>query len=266
MQLDSVKLIYFSPTGSTRRVLRSIAAGIQAAQVDEIDLTPPDAASRTYAELGNELTVIGMPVYAGRLPKEAAARLRRLRGNGTLAVLVVVYGNRKFDDALVEMQDLVEETGFLSVAGAAFIGEHSYTSEEKPLSVGRPDTDDLAKAAKFGENVRAKLEHISSLEGLSPLVVPGNRPYKELKNFSDIVPETDDMLCTLCEECMKACPTAAITINDYVETDAEKCIVCCACVKVCPTEARVMRNERILKTADWLYENYSEPKDPEVFL
>jgi len=180
--------------------------------------------------------------------------------------LVVVYGNRKFEDALVELQDLAAEAGFVPVAGAAFIGEHSYTSVEKPLSVGRPDSDDLAQATKFGKNLRTKLKPINSPDELPPLQVPGDRPYKDLKGDNDITPDTDEMLCTLCEECMRACPTGAITINDYVETDAAKCIVCCACIKVCPTEARVMRNERILKTADWLYENYSEPKDPEVFL
>jgi len=266
MQVNSVKLVYFSPTGTTRSVLRSMAAGIQVDQVDVIDLTPPDADTRMFEELGSELAVIGMPVYAGRLPKGAVARLRRLRGNGTPAVLVVVYGNRKFEDALVELSDLASEAGFVPVAGAAFIGEHSYTSTEKPLSVGRPDKNDLALAAQFGGKVRTKLEPISSLDDLPPLQVPGNRPYKELKDFGNIAPDTDNMLCTLCEECMRACPTGALTINDYVETDAAKCIVCCACVKVCPTEARIMRDERILKTADWLYENYSEPKDPEVFL
>ena len=266
MQVDSVKLVYFSPTGTTRSVLQSIAAGIQGNQVEEINLTPPSVDTRSIVKLDSELTVIGMPVYAGRLPKEAVARLRLLRGNETPAVLVVVYGNRKFEDALVELSDLASEVGFVPVAGAAFIGEHSYTSVERPLSVGRPDADDLAQASQFGKKVRAKLENISSLNDLPPLLVPGNRPYKELKDFGNITPETDEMLCTLCEECMRACPTGAITINDYVETDATKCIVCCACIKVCPTEARVMLNERILKTANWLYENYSQRKDPQVFL
>ena len=266
MQIDAVKLVYFSPTGATRKVLRSMAAGMQAAQVAEIDLTPPDADSRKIAQLGHELTVIGMPVYAGRLPVQAAARLRRLRGDHTPVVLVVVYGNRKYEDALVELVDLAVNAGFVPVAGGAFIGEHSYTSAEKPLSVGRPDADDLAKAVQFGKSARAKLESINSLDDLPPLVVPGNRPYKPLKPSEDIAPETDVMLCTLCECCMKVCPTAAITINDHVETDAAKCIVCCACVKVCPTEARMMRDERILKIAGWLYENYSERKEPEFFL
>ena len=114
-----------------------------------------------------------------------------------------------------------------------------------------------------GDNLYIK---INSLDELPPLVVPGNRPYKPLKPSDDITPETDEMLCTLCECCMRVCPTAAITINDRVETDAARCIVCCACVKVCPTEARMMRDERILKIAGWLYENYSEPQEPEIFL
>ncbi len=266
MQVNAVKLVYFSPTGTTRKVLQNIAAGMQAVQVDEINLTTPDADSREITQLGHELTVIGMPVYAGRLPVQAAARLRHLRGDHTPAVLVVVYGNRKYEDALVELLDLAEAAGFVPVAGGAFIGEHSYTSAEKPLSVGRPDEEDLVQAAQFGKSVRAKLKNLNSLDDMIPLAVPGNRPYKPLKPADDIAPETDEMLCTLCECCMKVCPTAAITINDRVETDAAKCIVCCACVRVCPTEARIMRDERILKIAGWLYENYSEPQEPEIFL
>ena len=266
MQVNAVKLIYFSPTGTTQKVLRNITNGILADQVEEISLTPPDADTRAAAEMGSELAVIGLPVYAGRLPVQAVSRLRSLRGNYTPAVLVVLYGNRAYEDALIELVDLAEAAGFIPVAGGAFIGEHSYTSAEKPLSVGRPDAVDLAQAVQFGQHVRAKLKSASSLDELPPLVVPGSRPYKPLKPFDDSAPETDEMLCTLCEECMKACPTAAITIHDRVETDAEKCIVCCACIKVCPTEARIMRDEQVLKIADWLYENYSERKEPEIFL
>ncbi|MCD4672451.1 MAG: 4Fe-4S binding protein [Anaerolineaceae bacterium] len=266
MQVDMVKLICFSPTGTTRKILRGLAAGMQAAQVEEIDLTPPDACSKEVVELGSELAVMGMPVYAGRLPPEAVARLQRLRGNQTPAVLVVVYGNRAYEDALLELSDLASAAGFVPVAGGAFIGEHSFTSDAAPLSVGRPDAVDLAKAAQFGESVHAKLEGMTSLDDLSPLVLPGNRPYRDLKQWENLMPETDEALCTLCGDCADVCPTGAVTVKDSVQTDGEKCIVCCACIKVCPTGARMMHNKRILKTANWLFENCSERREPEVFL
>jgi ferredoxin len=266
MRVNSVKLIYFSPTGTTRKVLRGVAAGMPLAQVDEIDLTLPIAAGKTYTQLNNELAVIGMPVYAGRLPVEAAARLRRMQGNHSPAVLVAVYGNRAFEDALLELSELVSAAGFVPVAAGAFIGEHSYSSEAKPLSVGRPDASDLARAAQFGGMVHARLRSILNLNDLPPLAVPGNHPYRDLKQWDHMAPETDEPLCTLCGDCAKACPTAAVSVNSQVETDGSACIACCACVKACPTGARVMRNERILKTADWLYENYSVRKEPEVFL
>ena len=266
MKVNIVNLIYFSPTGTTRSVLRGIAAGMRDVHINEIDLTLPEAAAREYDELGGELAVIGMPVYAGRLPADAVKRFQRLQGKQMPVVLVAVYGNRAFEDALVELEDLAKAAGFVPVAGGAFIGEHSYTRKEKPLSVGRPDAADLEKAALFGEKIYTKLSGLPELDGLSALALPGNRPYKPLKEYGKAAPETDEALCTLCGDCVAACPTAAITVNGSVQTQTEKCILCCACIRVCPTEARVMLNERVLGTADWLYENFSTRREPETFL
>ncbi|MFN2131051.1 MAG: flavodoxin family protein [Anaerolineae bacterium] len=101
----AVRLAYFSPTHTTERVLEAIARGARAREIGRIDLTPP-AADRTFEVSGDELAIIGAPVYGGRIPPEAARRLRQLRGNLTPAVPVVVYDNRAYEDALLELCDL----------------------------------------------------------------------------------------------------------------------------------------------------------------
>jgi hypothetical protein len=88
--------------------------------VTRLDLTPPAAQPRDFAPLRDTLVLFGVPVYAGRLPAVAAQRLRRLQGTGTPAVLVVVYGNRLFEDALLELQHLVVERGFRPWLAAGF--------------------------------------------------------------------------------------------------------------------------------------------------
>lgn len=50
-----------------------------------------------------------MPVYAGRVPTLAVERLKDIKTSGVKCVIVAVYGNRAYKDALVEMQDVATE-------------------------------------------------------------------------------------------------------------------------------------------------------------
>ena len=95
-----------------------------------------------------------------------------------MAVIVAVYGNRAYEDALIEMKDVVTELGFKPVAAGAFVGEHSFANEEFKIANGRPDADDLDQAAAFGKNIAEKLAGVSSSE-LDAIEVPGDRPYKD---------------------------------------------------------------------------------------
>jgi ferredoxin len=266
MNIHTVKLVYFSPTGTTKSVLESIARGMQAETVENLNLTPPDARTRVFAEMHSELAIVGAPVYGGRLPPDAAQRLRRLRGNDTPTVVVVVYGNREYEDALLELNDLVTEAGFIPVAGGAFIGEHSFDSETMPIASGRPDEQDLEKAAKFGKAIRKKMQGIGTLDEILPLKVPGNLPYKKWGKWPDVSPITREAICIRCEACISVCPTAAITMDETLITDTNVCIVCCACVKACPTGARVAEHPRIRQSQKWLSTNCRQRKEPETFL
>ena len=266
MDVDAVKLIYFSPTQTSKRILEAAAGGMGIEAVSHIDLTPPDAATRDFGELGNELAVIGVPVHGGRVPVEAKKRLKRLKAGGTPAALVVLYGNRAFEDALLELKDLAVAAGFIPVAGAAFIGEHSFSTAGRPIAEDRPDAGDLAKAADFGKAVIEKVGGLEQLDDAPVLEVPGNDPHRERNKPADISPITNEELCVLCGTCASVCPTAAVTVDETVTTKGLECILCCACVKNCPTGARVMNAPPILKIASWLYDNFSERKEPEVFL
>jgi flavodoxin len=178
MEISKVRLVYFSPTGSTRRIVEEIARGVGASE-EHVDLTRPEAKTRYFDDFGSELTIIGSPVYAGLVPVEAARRLRRLRASSTPAVTVVVYGNRAYDDALIELTDLAKERGFKSVAAGAFIAEHTFSTTEVPVAMGRPDTLDLRRAREFGAGIKEKLIAAKSLDELQAVTVPGVRPYRD---------------------------------------------------------------------------------------
>jgi len=265
MELSAQKLIYFSPTQTTQKVLAAIAAGTGIAQTDHLDLTAPAAAAQGITEINRELAIIGVPVYGGRVALDAVKRLQQIKGHQTPAIIIVLYGNRDFKDALLELRDITTTAGFVPVAAGAFIGEHSFASETMPIANGRPDPDDLEKATDFGRAIREKLNRLQILNTETPLQVPGNIPYKERHTRNGISPVTQSEICTLCGTCADVCPTAAISIGEVIETDKERCILCCACVKNCPSDARVMEDPEIQKITDWLHTNLSQYKNPELF-
>lgn len=266
MNINSAKLIYFSPTQTTRKVIEGISQGLQVVNVENLDLTPPDAEILKPQSWHEDLAIIGSPVYSGRLPAVVISRLRKLKGDGAPAVIVVVYGNRAYEDALLELRDVALEAGFKPIAAGAFIGEHSYSTICTPIAVGRPDVEDLGKAKAFGKMIREKMINIRSLDQINPLQLPGNFPFKELRMLADISPVTREMPCTRCKKCTLVCPTAAINAGDPTLIDNSLCIRCCACVKSCPAGAKTMDDPRIKQFVEQLTVNCSQRKEPETYL
>lgn len=264
MSCSRLKLICFSPTRTTHKVLEAIAEGIGADEVNMIDVSRPERVPECYGCNDNDLVIIGAPVYGGRLPLTAVERFAELEAENIPAVLVVVYGNRAYEDALIELKDLVEEAGLKPVAAAAFIGEHSFSTETTPVAVSRPDSDDLDKAREFGRSIAEEFSKggFSS----SPVIeVPGNRPYKE-RSPKAVASPLSNGNCQLCGACERVCPVSAVSMGARVETDPEKCIFCCACVKVCAFDSRKMEVPRILEVSRWLADNFSERKEAELFI
>lgn len=266
MHTDQATLVYFSPTGTTKRILEGVSTGFQPAKIEHLDLTLPADETREFVIPPDGFAIIGAPVYAGRVPGTAAQRLHRLRADGTPAAIVVVYGNRAYEDALLELSALVREAGFITVAAGAFIGEHSYSTTATPIAVGRPDAQDLQQARNFGATVREKMARMQNLDASAALALPGNFPYKESGAWPDMSPTIREELCNLCGACAAVCPTAAITVDTTVLTDKKQCIRCCACVKSCPIEARVMEEPLIKEIAHWLSSTCQNRKEPELFV
>lgn len=266
VELSSTTCIVYSPTRTTHRIVVAIAEGLGTRITTYVDLTRrrTDAVKVTVA--AHDLAVFGVPVYAGRVALTAVDRLQCIRGQETPALLVVVYGNRAYEDALLELADLVSVSGFVPIAAAAFVGEHSYSTEANPIAVGRPDERDLGQAAAFGQAVRALLQCAGSVHALDRLTPPGNRPYRRGMRPWGASPATLADLCTLCGLCADVCPVGAITVGQSVETDGWACTLCSACIKVCPTGARVMADEDVLRTARWLATEHSTRKEPELYL
>jgi ferredoxin len=266
MDIQSAKTIYFSPTQTAKKIVKAISQGTQLLPIEDIDLTFARSTGDLLEVKKDQLAIIGSPVYAGRVPLPTISKLLGLKGNGGPAVIVVLYGNRAYEDALIELRDIVTEAGFTVIAAAAFIGEHSYSNPATPVAAGRPDREDIAKATAFGTRVREKLAAISSGNDHAVPAVPGNHPYKERGTLSNISPDTIKEICIKCGQCASVCPTGVVTVGDAVVTDKSGCIRCCACVKFCPTKARVMREPRIQQVVEQLTVKCNARKEPEMYL
>lgn len=241
---------YFSPTGTTYQVAKSIAQGA-GCPVAEMDLSNPNC----DAELSETTVLLATaPVYGGRIPAVALERLSRLPGKGQKAVAVVVYGNREFDDALLELKNALVNNGFHVVAAAAFIAEHSIV---RSIAVGRPDEKDRAIAQKFGADV------IEKLDALTEVNVPGNDPYVALKP-SSFHPKTNET-CVQCGLCAQKCPVGAIPREDPSQTVDETCINCMCCVQMCPVQARALPAPYLDGAAKMLAEKAAGYKLPQLF-
>lgn len=262
MNISKAIVVYYSPTNTSKKTATAIMKGT-GLDYDYIDLTPPDAELKSHELAEDELAIIAAPVYSGRIPPVAVARIKKLKGNNTPAVLVAVYGNRAFEDALLELKDITTELGFKMVAGAAFIGQHSFDSPDTPIATGRPDASDIKKAKEFGAKV---INRLTGLKDIPELEVPGDRPYRKGGSGEPRSPETNPETCILCGMCARVCPTGCVDVTDKVVTEKSKCTACSACVQNCPTGARHWAHEGVQKAAKWLSTDYSKRREPEMFL
>ncbi len=221
-----VTTLYFSATYTTKRVVEAVASGLSN-EVVSYDITN-DTATDAVIVPREELLVVGVPVYAGRVPAMAVERLRRFRGEKTPAVVVAVYGNRHYDDAVLELHDIMTECGFRTVAAGAFIAQHSIFPK---VGAARPDAEDLAEIKSFAEKSLAVLSG-----DFGAINIPGNRPYK-VPGGIPIWP-TASRKCNGCGACAKLCPTGAIDPAAPKGVNKEKCIKCGRCIVVCPTKVR----------------------------
>lgn len=175
------------------------------------------------------LTLIAVPSYGGRVPAPAAERIAKLRGNQARCVVLTVYGNRAYEDTLLELSDLAAGSGFRVIAAAAAVAEHSILHQ---YAAGRPDSRDEEQLRGFAGRILEKLR--SGAEDAP--AIPGNRPYRKAGG-AGLVPKATKA-CTGCGLCAEKCPTGAISKQDPKKTDGKACISCMRCVSLCPHGAR----------------------------
>lgn len=268
-----INALYFSATGTTKKIVTGIADKISEnivgkIEINKIDFTLPEARKQAVSFAKEHIVVVGVPVYAGRVPNVLLKYLKTVAGNRASAVAVVVYGNRNYDDALIELQDILEADGFRVVAGGAFIGEHSFS---RTLGQNRPDEHDMAIAVDFAGRIYKK---ITAPGEIPTLAVKGNKPYRDYYKPRDkngnpvdirkVSPKTNND-CIDCKLCADICPMGSIDAGDVSKVTGI-CIKCCACIKNCPAGAKYFDDENYLRHKQELEIEFTERREPEFFV
>lgn len=243
---------FFSPSGTTRKYAKAMteAFGCDAQLIDITQGLPPDETGLTEGD-----TVLFVsPVYAGRIPTMAADLFRQIDGHGKKAIVAVVYGNRDYDDALLELADIADEDGFQVIAAGAFIARHCIFPK---VAHDRPDIADIEIATDFiSRALRSDRPARPSIKG--------NRPYKKPRTVP-LYPQTVEEACSSCGVCVRECPTRAIDPSVF-STDKERCITCCRCIAVCRTHARKFKGIMYATAGKIFSAQNSKRREPELFL
>lgn len=274
MKLEKIWAVYFSGTGTTRRTVERIAGGIASRlnlPAESVDFSRPAVRQETMGFGEKNLVVFGTPVYAGRVPNVLLPFLReRIVGGGALAVPVVLFGNRNYDDALIELRNILAADGMHPIAAGAFVGEHSFS---RVLGADRPNAEDEALMDEFAARVAAlaagldaapvKSVAVRGQEPLRPYYTPRDRAGNPI-NILKVKPKTDLSRCGGCGLCADLCPMGSIDPAD-VSAVRGICIKCCACVKGCPTGAKFFDDAGYLYHQHELEAQYARPAENEVF-
>lgn len=274
MKPRKVWAVYFSGTGTTKKTVCHIAEALAeklGTDFEAVSYTLPQERQEELRFSIDDLVVFGSPVYAGRVPNVLLPYLKeKVKGCGAMAVPVVLYGNRNFDDGLIELRNVLTDNGFAAVAAAGFVGEHSFS---QTLGAGRPDAADMELMDTFAACVAEKVAAMGCVPE-EPIAVRGEtpiRPYYTPRdrnsnpiNILKVKPKTDADKCTNCGWCAENCPMGSIDPENCAEVKGI-CIKCCACVKGCPAGAKYYDDEGYLYHQHELEDMYARRAEPELF-
>lgn len=274
MKTTSVKAVFFSATGNTEKVVSMIAKRIAKKldlDVETIDFTLPQNRKEKVSFQPTDIVVFGTPVYAGRVPNKVLPHVQDgFIGNGALAVPVVTFGNRNFDNGLIELRNELENKGFHTIAGAGIACSHSFSEKIGP---GRPDQKDNELIEKFADDISSKIQDLTEIpemievrgdDPVGPYYTPLGADGKPAK-FLKAKPKTDPSLCNDCKICAGLCPMGSISAENPQEVSGI-CIKCQSCIKKCPQDAKYFDDEAFLSHVKMLEENYTGRAKPETFI
>lgn len=272
--IKKLHLVYFSPSGSTEKIVKCIASGIEGLEVETHDLLTSGSREKNYTFSSDDIVIMGM-MTAGKLFTLSDEIFACLHGNNTPFIGAASFGNSYYGIALNEMKERAEGRGFKVAALGAFIARHSLSPE---IGEGRPDAHDKEIMRDFGRRAYEKIiegdltlheqpkTNWSSSEQANKIIAyreaHREEPY-ELPPSYKTKEITDD--CIKCGACVQRCPVDAIDI--WAKTfDLDKCIGCWGCINRCPRHAIKSTSQEMADIMKYAASSFSKRLEPEILL
>ena len=275
--VSSVQCLYFSPTGSTRKIVETVSKGMGVPVKTSISITTPHERASFSSQVEGDLIIVGIPVYTGTFPSLILPPLNKIDGNGHWALPIAVCGNVRMGTCLAELCGILKRQGFSIPAAGNFIAQHSFTCEDFPIGKGRPNKEDLRKATEFGRRVIDKIakdpEDITYQYGHNTYIRMYASGSTEAEGFASMperyrplikVSDHFNELCQECGNCVEACPTGSIDPTSYRIED-ETCIRCFACTDVCDSGVKEKVVQPKEQLASWFRHRAAERGEPLLY-
>jgi ferredoxin/flavodoxin len=248
---------YFSPSGTTESGIKHLSS-ILSTDPQFLNLLHQDSIKTQFHS--DDVLIVGVPVFSGRVPTPCIDILTSMQGTNTPAIAVAVYGNRDYDDALLELKTILEKQGFCVFAAAAVVAQHSIFPS---VAAGRPDKQDFEMLTRFAVRCKENLATLNPVDDIS-ICVKGNTSYRKIVSVP--IKPSANATCNACGLCARLCPVHAIEIAHPKKTKKDVCISCTACIAACPQHARNFPKPAHTLAAKVFEKKFSARKEPEFFI
>ena len=225
----SLKIVYFSPTDTTKNIVNKVASEMALPIIKEFNLTNYEYNNFKYTFNENDVILLGSPVYGARIPKTAKNRFNGLTGSNSKIVLVLTYGNVHYDYSPIEFYEMIKNKGFTIIGIGVFSVRHNVF---KNIGLNRPNEQDYKEIKQFSQNLVEKINRNTNKN----IEIKWEGSFGENPKYP--VRPKGNKNCQKCGLCIKLCPENAIEPTDPRKTIKDKCAFCTRCIKYCPNRAR----------------------------
>lgn len=241
-----VTLLYFSKTGNTRQIARSMAAGFMQAG-NSVTLMPMEQMSPGDA-LGCDMIGFGSPTYSSRAPTPVLEFISRLPSLSQVRAFVFATCGGAPGRVLFDLSSGLRDKGAIVLDEFLSRGEVYHPAPHmKGYSKGRPNVEDQTRAKHFAENLAGhsltdpspegniqKSERIRGRGGFYSTLGRSSTDQRLRRLMPQ--PQLDLEKCDKCEWCLSECPVGNLVMDPY-PTIGEGCIRCYRCLTGCPQGA-----------------------------